>query len=145
MELFVSTYRAKIDSNLRASVPAAFRACCPELLVFAYCSLTHGCITVCTPSKMQEMCAYIESLDAFSTKREAMETIILGGSEQLHIDAKGRITLSERLIEFAGIGTDIAFVGKGRTFEIWSVDKLAIHIAKAREHVLSQKFTWEGN
>lgn len=144
MELFVSTYRAKVDGNLRVSMPAAFRAYCPEQLVFAYCSLTHTCITVCTPRKMQEMCEYIESLDAFSTKREAMETIILGGSEQLHIDAKGRISLSEKLIEFAGIGTDIAFVGKGRTFEIWSVDSLSAHVAKAREQVLSQKFTWEG-
>ncbi len=144
MELFVSTYRSKIDNKSRVSIPAAFRAVLLEDKVFAYCSLVQRCITVCTNASLMELHTHIEQLDMFSAEREAISTAILGSSEQLNIDAKGRICLSERLIDFASIGLEVAFVGKGRTFDIWDTNQFATHAQQAREYAVKHKLIWGG-
>ena len=146
MTIFLSIYNNKIDDKNRTSVPAPFRAIIESLgesIVYAYPSLVKQCLEVCTFKGINELSEHIKTFDLFSEEREALSTAILSGCEAMQIDAKGRICLSERLIEFAEIKSDIAFVGKGQTFEIWNKKHFEVYFNSAREiaknHNLFQK------
>lgn len=136
MKFFVSTYCSKIDDKGRVSIPAAFRQLVEqkgEMLVYCYNSFINECIEVCTADRMLKMHQMIEELDLFSMERDTLATAVLGASEALEIDAKGRIVLPERLLSFAMLEKEVAFVGKGATFEIWNRQKFAEHFANARQ------------
>jgi MraZ protein len=136
MKLFLSTYHSKLDIKHRLSIPASFRSVIKEKsssYIYAYPSFVHDCIEVCTSDMMESLQRHIESLDLFSEEREALATAVLGGGEQLLVDLKGRVGISERLFEFAGLDKEALFVGKGNTFEIWAPDRFKPHFAEARK------------
>jgi MraZ protein len=136
MAIFLSIYTNKIDDKNRASVPAQFRNIIEskgENIIYAYPSLINQCLEVCTLERVNYLSAHIETFDLFSEEREALSTAILSGCEAMQIDAKGRVCLSERLVRFAELDNDIAFVGKGHTFEIWNKNRFEAYFANARE------------
>jgi MraZ protein len=49
------------------------------------------------------------------------------------MDPEGRISLPERLKEYAGIGCDVAFVGLGAMFHLWDPARYEEHRAMVRE------------
>jgi MraZ protein len=66
---------------------------------------------------------------------------MLGEAEQLPFDGEGRIILSQVLIEHAGIGEQVAFVGAGRSFHIWEPARFQQHREEMRERVRQRGFT----
>ena len=51
--------------------------------------------------------------------------LVLGGAEEMALDAQGRIRLSREHITYAGINGEATVVGQGPRFEIWSPGRLA--------------------
>ena len=51
--------------------------------------------------------------------------LVLGGAEEIVIDAHGRIRLSREHMTYAGIEREATLVGQGPRFEIWSPERLA--------------------
>jgi MraZ protein len=136
--LFFSSYRNKIDKKGRVSVPASFR----NLLLkqefngmIAYASLRNPCIEACGIERFHKMNAHWQSLDPLSHERDAFETTMFGQSEPLNFDGEGRVMLPAHLAEFAGIGEEAVFVGKGETFEIWEPKAYETHAKAARDAV----------
>jgi MraZ protein len=142
VEIFISNYCSKLDDKNRLSVPAAYRTIIERkgsTAVYGYCSFINNAIEVCTEDRILELQHFIENLDIFSPERDALETSVLSGAEPLNIDNKGRVMISDRLLEFAGIKKEAVFVGKGRTFEIWANEKFNLHYKKSREFAVSNR------
>lgn len=134
-KMFLSTYDNKIDDKNRASIPVSFRSIIEKTgnsLVYAYPSLMNPCIEICTAERMEMLETHIESFDIFSQEKDILATSILSACECLNIDAKGRVMLSMKLLDFAIIKKEITFVGKGKIFEIWSKDIFLTYFDKAR-------------
>jgi len=141
MEIFISSYESKLDDKNRISIPSAFRGIIERAelpYIYAYRSFVSDAIEVCTGSRLLELQGYIENLDIFSPERDALETSILSGCEPLTIDTKGRVTLSEKLLQYAKIKKEAVFVGKGRTFEIWPSDAFIEHYNASRTYAISK-------
>lgn len=51
--------------------------------------------------------------------------LVLGGAEEMAVDAQGRIRLSREHAAYAGIEREAVIVGQGPRFEIWSPARLA--------------------
>lgn len=136
MNLLVSTYHNKIDKKGRVSVPASFR----EILVkqgynvlVMYPSVKHRCIECCNLDRFYEINKIIENLDPFSEERDAFETVILGESVQVPVDAEGRVIIPKNLCEYANIESAAAFIGKGYVAEIWNLEMLEKHKAHSKQ------------
>ncbi|MDR0339094.1 MAG: division/cell wall cluster transcriptional repressor MraZ [Desulfovibrio sp.] len=56
--------------------------------------------------------------------------LVLGGAEDMAVDAQGRIRLSRAHMAYAGIDREATFVGQGPRFEIWSPERLAPVLAQ---------------
>lgn len=51
--------------------------------------------------------------------------LVLGGAEDMAVDAQGRVRLSREHLSYAGISGEATLVGQGPRLEIWSPERLA--------------------
>lgn len=125
MTLFVSTIVNKVDRKGRVSVPAQWRAALASQSfagVVCFPSFTHGCLEGMGMDRLEKMAESLDRLDMFSVEQDDMTQLIFAAARQLSFDTEGRILLPEDFLAHAGISESAAFVGRGRTFQIWEPD-----------------------
>jgi MraZ protein len=133
--LFLSTFVNKVDRKGRVSVPASFRAALAGQSfagIVAFRSFKNSAIEGSGIDRLEEMSARLDALDQFSEESESLSSIF-ADTQQLAFDNEGRIVLPQLLAEHAGITEAAAFVGLGRTFQIWEPGRFEEHQAAQRE------------
>lgn len=133
MALFLSTFVNKIDKKGRVSVPASFRASLVSsqnsaineptfsgIVVFR--SLKHPALEGCGVDRMQKLSNSIDRLDLFSDAQDDLVSAIFADSHLLSFDSEGRVSIPEDFLKYANIADQVAFVGRGATFQLWSPD-----------------------
>ena len=136
--LFLSTHTNRIDGKGRVSFPASFRtalATRSSAGVVLFRSLSHPAIEGWPAERMLALSESLDSLDVFSAERSHLATAIFGSAQDLIIDKEGRCSLPKALADFAGIGTEAAFIGQGETFQVWEPAALEKHTAGALHEV----------
>jgi MraZ protein len=141
--LFSSTFFNKIDRKGRVSVPAAFRAALngqtfAGIVVFPSPKLR--ALDAGGYDRIEDIAKSLDGLPEFSDEYEALQSV-LGEAEQLPFDGEGRVILPQALIDHAGIGEQAAFVGAGRSFQIWEPAHFQQHREEMRERVRQRGFT----
>ncbi|MBB4305470.1 MraZ protein [Rhodobium orientis] len=140
MSGFVGHFTNRIDAKGRVSVPAPFRA---ELARDGYDGLfciavpDLGTIDAGGNALRETLDRHIAQFEPLSFDHNYLSTALLGLSEQLRIDADGRISLTDTLKEAAGIDAQVTFVGQGFKFQIWTPERFAEHRAEALRRVQS--------
>ena len=133
--LFISTFINKVDRKGRVSVPATFRALLskqPFAGVIAFRSFKEEAIECCGMDFMERMSQSLDEMAMFSDEQDDLATAIFADANQLPFDPEGRIILPKPLMDHAGIDDRAAFVGKGRTFQIWNPDIYDSHSQEVR-------------
>lgn len=143
MALFLSTFVNKVDRKGRVSVPASFRQALAGQNfngIVAYRSFKLTALEASGIDRMEQLSDRIDALPEFSEDRDALSSI-LADAQQLAFDGEGRIVLPELLCQHAGIGETAAFVGLGRTFQIWEPQRFEAHQQEMRERARRQGTT----
>ncbi len=144
--LFLSTFVNKVDRKGRVSVPASFRAALAGQSfagIIAFRSFKTAAIEGSGIDRIEEMSARLDALDQFSEENESLASIF-ADAQQLAFDGEGRIVLPQALAEHAGITDTAAFVGLGRTFQVWEPEAHKAHQAALRERAKRQGTTLPG-
>lgn len=129
MGLFFSTVICKVDNKGRVSVPKDFRRALSDeeiKQIIVRKSFRAECIEGCGTKHMEAMAEAAYNLNPFEEDETAQmrARLIFADSRPLKYDDTGRVVLPIDLMEFAGIKEQVAFVGLGKTFEIWNPEKL---------------------
>jgi MraZ protein len=136
MALFVSTFTNKVDRKGRVSVPASFRAVLANQVpqaVIVYPSLATAAAEGCGAEFFERLADSVtSSFNMFSPEQNDLNTLIFASSHQLAWDPEGRVMLPEEILAHTGITEMAAFVGLGRTFQIWEPEALKAHKAEAQ-------------
>ncbi len=146
MALFLSTFVNKVDRKGRVSVPATFRAALAGQSfagIIAFRSFKTAAIEGSGIDRIEEMSVRLDALDQFSEENESLASIF-ADAQQLAFDGEGRIVLPQALAEHAGITVSAAFVGLGRTFQIWEPAAHQAHQVALRERAKRQGTTLPG-
>jgi MraZ protein len=129
--LFLSTFVNKVDRKGRVSVPAPFRTALadqsfPGIVLFP--AVNSRALEGSGIDRMEDLYARIEQLPEFSEHRDAISAIF-ADAQQLPFDSEGRIMLPPEFCEHAGIVLEAgaAFVGNGKTFQIWEPARFEGH------------------
>jgi MraZ protein len=141
--LFLSTFVNKVDRKGRVSVPATFRAALAGQTfngIVAFRSFKLPTVEGSGIDRLEEMSARLDGLEQFSEEYDNLASIF-ADTQQLPFDGEGRIVLPESLVEHAGIGEAAAFVGLGRTFQIWEPEAFKRHQAEIRDRAKRQGAT----
>ena len=123
MKAFIGTFINKIDAKGRISVPAPFRAALQAKNlngVTVYPALTGHCIEGCGLDRIEAMVETMPNQPIPSVDEDAIAHLIFASARELPFDSGGRIVLPTEFLGDAGLTEQGAFVGKGRTFQIWN-------------------------
>ncbi|MDB5407478.1 MAG: putative Protein MraZ [Rhodospirillales bacterium] len=146
MALFLSTFVNKVDRKGRVSVPASFRGALAEQSfngIVAFRSFKSAAIEGSGIDRLDEMSNRLAELPEFSEDYDSLSWIF-ADSQQIPFDSEGRIILPPFMVEHAGITENAAFVGLGRTFQIWEPTAYARHQDEMRERAKRQGITLPG-
>jgi len=141
MALFLDTFTNKVDRKGRVSVPAPYRANLAGQSfhgLVALPSFKHPAIHCAGMDFMETLIAETQKTELFSDEHDHLTMTLFGDAKQLPFDGEGRIVLPPSLAQHAGITDLAAFVGRGRSFEIWEPQALERYKAEARRRALEQ-------
>jgi MraZ protein len=74
--------------------------------------------------------------DPFLQSSDDLGFFLYGDGDFLKLDADGRIQLNDFIREHAGITDRVAFVGRGRHFQMWEPGRLSEYGSAARARLL---------
>ncbi|MCI7421381.1 MAG: division/cell wall cluster transcriptional repressor MraZ [Alphaproteobacteria bacterium] len=140
--LFMDTIINKVDAKGRVSLPSDYRAIVKELSteIVCYRSLSAPCIEGCLEDTLDKLATEIEnSTDFFSETQDNLTNLIFGDAKRFLFDSTGRIVLTDKLLQHAGITDSAVFVGKGRKFQIWNPENWAKEEARIRAEALKNR------
>jgi len=138
MKLFLSTFVHKVDKKGRVSLPSTFRqvlqtGAAEEFAVVR--SFQKPALEGMMMDRMEQLTRVIDGIGVYSQEQQDLAAVLLADSKLVTLDSEGRIILSEELIVHAGITERAVFVGKGRTFEIWSPETYDGVLQQARQRL----------
>lgn len=120
----IGKYPAKLDDKKRLFVPAKLRA---ELGEAFYVTLGvncgRRCLTVYTAQDWQTLSDNYNALPI--SHRSAATSLIFMNANECAPDKQYRFSLSQSLLDYAGIGKDVMIVGRAGQAEIWDAQEFA--------------------
>ena len=120
----IGKYPAKLDDKNRLFVPAKLRAeLGEEFVVTLGVNCGRRCLTAYTAADWQNLSYNYNNLPI--SQRGAATSLIFMNANQCTPDRQFRFTLSQFLLDYAGIGRDVIIVGRAGQAEIWAADEFA--------------------
>ena len=120
----IGKYPAKLDDKNRLFVPAKLREeLGGDFFVTLGVNCGHRCLTVYTAADWQKLSDNYNELPI--SQKGAATSLIFMNATQCAPDKQFRFSLTQNLIEFAGIGRDVMIVGRAGQAEIWDSGEFA--------------------
>lgn len=134
----MSNFTNRLDAKGRVSIPASFRAVLTRdgfEGLYVHPSLDAEAVDCGGNALLRDIDELLARFSPHSEERDVFSTALLGTSEILKVDTEGRVILTETVKAYAGIDTDVAFVGQGHKFQIWEPNRFRAHLEEARNRV----------
>ncbi len=116
--MVIGSYVANLTENRRVAVPKKFREELGKKFIVA--RWYEGCLVLVTEEKWQELLNKLTGKVEFITAGvRDTDRFIMGSAYELEVDGQGRIVMPVSLLEYAGIGGEMVFIGLGDRIEVW--------------------------
>ncbi len=116
--MFLNQYHHCFDEKNRLTIPAKFRDQTAEGVTVVQ-GLERN-LMVLPPPEFQILYDRLMAMNLADPEARLLRQIILGNAIQVTPDGSGRILLSQNLRDYAGLTSEVVFVGQGDYFEIWA-------------------------
>lgn len=125
---FIGDYTAKTDAKGRVFLPAALRKIMEAegvtSLVLREDTAQHCLVLYPEAVWNAQFDMLKERINPFVPAQAMMLRKFALGAEPIELDSNGRLLLSKRKLEYAGIGSDVRFLGVDDRIELWDKDTL---------------------
>ncbi|HEX5620649.1 MAG TPA: division/cell wall cluster transcriptional repressor MraZ [Solirubrobacteraceae bacterium] len=115
---FHGTFEHTLDTKNRLTVPAKFRAALAGKVF-----LVRGadpCISLYPEPTYSELTeAALQGMNPFSTQARELKRMFYGNATDTELDSAGRVMLTPRHLEHAGIDREVVITGAGDCLELW--------------------------
>ncbi len=126
----IGKYPAKLDDKNRLFVPAKLRGDMGQTFyVTIGVNCGHKCLTIYTAEGWQKVCDKYDELP-LAQKSGATSLLFIFACECVP-DKQFRFTLTQSLMEYAGLSRDVIIVGRAGQAEIWDAKSYAAFEAEA--------------
>ena len=130
--MFLATVINNLDAKGRVSVPADFRAASDHDAfkgIIIWPELNGGPFYEGAGyAYVLKMQSVMQGLPLYSKERDALQNAIFGEARKLSFDSNGRVTVPKDILERLGVEGEMAFVGQGDSFQIWSAPTRATYV-----------------
>lgn len=117
--MFLGEYTHSLDSKARLTIPAKFRAAFAAGLVVTRNPADQS-LLIFPQTEWEKLAEKVSALPLTDPRSAAFRRAVFSAAEDLEPDGQGRILLSQRLREHAGIETDVVITGQNKFLELWS-------------------------
>jgi MraZ protein len=115
---FHGTFEHSLDAKNRLTVPARFRAALAGKVF-----LVRGvdpCISLYPETTYTSLTgAALSGLNPFSPQARELKRMLYGNATDAELDSAGRVMLTPRHLEHAGIDREVVITGAGDCLELW--------------------------
>lgn len=120
----IGKFPAKLDDKNRLFVPAKLRGeLGGDFFVTLGVNCGHRCLTVYTAADWQTLSENYNRLPI--SQKGAATSLIFINATQCEPDKQFRFSLTQNLLEYAGIRKDVVIVGRAGQAEIWDSEEFA--------------------
>ena len=120
--VLIGTYEHNIDGKNRLFVPAKLRMeLTGNFFVTLGVNCGHRCLTVYTAEDWQKLSENYNQLPI--SQKGAATSLIFMNATECEQDKQFRFTLTQNLLDFAGIKKEVMIVGRAGQAEIWDTEE----------------------
>ena len=120
----IGKYPAKLDDKNRLFVPAKLRnELCGDFYVTLGVNCGRRCLTVYTAPDWETLGNNYNALPI--SQRSAATSLIFMNATECTPDKQFRFTLTQNLLDYAGISKEVMIVGRAGQAEIWDAEEFA--------------------
>jgi len=119
---FVGEFTHALDSKGRVTIPSKWRIQGGENTYLALPNPS-GYITVYPPKMIERLEEKVSEASLSDPQAQSLLMELFSKADSFGCDKQGRINLSDKLLEHAGIKGKAVLVGKFSSFAIWSEDR----------------------
>ena len=116
---FTGTFEHTLDAKNRLTIPSKFRA---ELSKGVYLSRAlPNCVSLYPAQTYTEMAdaALAQVRNPLSQQGRELRRVLYGSALETELDGAGRVMLTPKFLEHAGIGREVVITGVGDCLELW--------------------------
>jgi MraZ protein len=116
---FTGTFEHNLDAKKRLTIPSKFRA---DLSKGVYLSRAmDNCISLYPAQTYTEMAeqALSQVRNPLSQQGRELRRLLYGNALETELDSAGRVMLTQRFLEHAGIDREVVITGVGDCLELW--------------------------
>jgi MraZ protein len=115
---FHGTFEHTLDAKNRLTVPSKFRAALSGRVYLV--KGVDPCVSVYPAETYEAMTEQaLASLNPFSPQARELKRMLYGNATDVELDSAGRVMLTPRLMEHAGIAREVVITGAGDCLELW--------------------------
>ncbi len=115
---FHGTFEHSLDAKNRLTIPAKFRAALAGR-VFLVRSVD-PCISVYPETTYTGLTeTALAGLNPFSPQARELKRMFFGNATDIELDSAGRVMLTQRQLDHAGIDREVVITGAGDCLELW--------------------------
>lgn len=126
MASFVGDYTCKADSKCRVVVPSSFRkvmTASQQSLFVLRRNVFEKCIDMYPKDEWEKMMSGLQSrLNRFNAKHVAFLREFCRGTQEVELDANGRILLPRKMLDEAGIQKEMVLAAQDTLIQIWDAE-----------------------
>lgn len=114
---FLGNFEPRLDDKGRLTLPARHRPAFAGGVL-----LTKGqdhSLYLFTPEGFEIFAQDAINADITDARARGYQRFLFANTEELTLDSQGRVSISARMREYAGLDRDVVVIGAGRRMEIW--------------------------
>lgn len=119
--MLIGQYTSKLTDKRRVSVPKKIREELEDEMIIA--KWYENCLVLVSKENWQRL---IERLtgkkDLIISPVRDIDRFVLASAYEVELDGQGRFVVPESLLEYAGIESEVVFIGLGDRVEIWPAE-----------------------
>ena len=120
----IGQYSAKLDAKNRLFVPSKLRGELGDnFFVTLGVNCGHRCLTVYTAAEWQTLSDNFNALSI--SQRAGATSLIFMNAAECNPDKQFRFSLTQFLLDYAGIDRDVMLVGRAGQAEIWDAEEFS--------------------
>ena len=117
---FTGTFEHTLDAKNRLTIPSKFRADLSKG-VYPLARRCEHCISLYPAATYTEMAdaALAQVRNPLSQQGRELRRLLYGNALETELDSAGRVMLTPKFLEHAGIGREVVITGVGDCLELW--------------------------
>ena len=121
--MLIGRYSVNVGVKGRVAVPVKFRECLGKSAIIS--QGYEKSLLLVSRSKWEELTGFLKDKPLTISPARDTERFLFGSAFEVEFDSQGRIVVPQELREFAGLNSEVVFLGVGNRVEIWSRENWA--------------------